>query len=162
MEKSFNNMKDEEVINMYHILISELKERNIIRTKNIVGDLGEYIAINWYNEHKELPKLKLQKNSNKDIDAESDKEKYAIKTTTGNCTGSFHGVDKNKKIFDKLIIIQLDEEYAKKRIIELDWKTFNKRKYKNKRTNSYYISITKKLLNEPSVIVRYDTEKDKQ
>ena len=62
MEKSFNNMKDEEVINMYHILISELKERNIIRTKNIVGDLGEYIAINWYNEHKELPKLKLQKN----------------------------------------------------------------------------------------------------
>lgn len=41
--------KDTELINLYGKLISELKERKIIRTRNIVGELGEYFAKEHYN-----------------------------------------------------------------------------------------------------------------
>jgi len=35
-------LSDEEIIHIYSNIIEELKKRNIIRTKNIIGDLGEY------------------------------------------------------------------------------------------------------------------------
>ena len=40
-------------------LIEELKRRDIIRTKNIVGELGEYYAVKIFNETANLPKLQL-------------------------------------------------------------------------------------------------------
>ena len=33
---------DEEVISLYPKILKELKSRDIIRTNNLVGDLGEY------------------------------------------------------------------------------------------------------------------------
>lgn len=47
-------LSSEEIIQLYSSLIKELKSRLIIRTKNIIGDLGEYLAIFYYNN---IPKL---------------------------------------------------------------------------------------------------------
>ena len=44
-------LKDEEVIRLYSESIKELKKRNIIRTKNVHGELGKYLTINFYNSH---------------------------------------------------------------------------------------------------------------
>ena len=52
--KSF---KDEEIVGLYSDAIKELKARNIIRTNNVVGDLGEFLAINIYNKTPGLPTL---------------------------------------------------------------------------------------------------------
>ena len=47
---------DEEVISLYPKILKELKNRDIIRTNNLVGDLGEYWCIKKYNENSGLPK----------------------------------------------------------------------------------------------------------
>ena len=38
-------LNNDQLISLYSIWMKELKDRNIIRTNNVVGDLGEYIAI---------------------------------------------------------------------------------------------------------------------
>ena len=37
--------------------ITELKRRKVIRTNNVVGELGEYLAIEIYNSTPGLPNL---------------------------------------------------------------------------------------------------------
>ena len=48
---------DDEVISLYPKILKELKKRDIIRTNNLVGDLGEYWTRRKYNETQNLPKL---------------------------------------------------------------------------------------------------------
>ena len=111
--------------------IEELKKRRIIRTNNIVGDIGEYLAIDYYNKTVGLPKLVSAPISTKSIDAISNKgERYTIKTVTTSTTGVFYGVDTiDNKLFEKVIIVELDKNYVMKRIIEIDWDTFFKHKH---------------------------------
>ena len=46
----FKNMNDDEVISLYPQLLKELKSRNIIRTNNLVGDLGEFWCRKKYKD----------------------------------------------------------------------------------------------------------------
>jgi len=47
----------------------ELKDRGVLRTKNIVGELGEYFAIDYYNSNPKLPSLSIAPITVKNIDA---------------------------------------------------------------------------------------------
>ena len=44
-EFDITNYSDDEVISLYPKILKELKNRNIIRTNNLVGDLGEFWCI---------------------------------------------------------------------------------------------------------------------
>ena len=44
-----------ELIKAYSEIISLLKERGVIRTKNLLGDLGEFLAIEHFNNTSGLP-----------------------------------------------------------------------------------------------------------
>ena len=44
----FSKLKDEEVVNIYPEVLKELKSRGIIKTNNLIGDLGEYLAIKTF------------------------------------------------------------------------------------------------------------------
>ena len=46
-----------EIIQLYSMAIKELKHRGVIRTNNVVGELGEYLAIELYNNTPGLPNL---------------------------------------------------------------------------------------------------------
>ena len=46
-----------DLIRQYSEAIKELKQRGVIKTKNVVGDLGEYLAIEYYCNTAGLPKL---------------------------------------------------------------------------------------------------------
>ena len=46
-----------EIILLYGSVIKELKARGVIRTNNLLGDLGEYLAIEYYNHTAGLPTL---------------------------------------------------------------------------------------------------------
>ena len=52
----FENYSDKELIHLYGDWLKEMKRRQIIRTNNVVGEIGEFIAVNYYNEHAGLPK----------------------------------------------------------------------------------------------------------
>ena len=152
------NLSDEELVAMYPNLISELKEREIIRTDNVVGEIGEYLAINQYNKTPGLPKLIRTAKSTKNIDAVSNKgERYSIKTMTTKTTGVIHGVDTiENKLFEKLIIVQLDKNFTLKKVVEIDWKTFFKHKKWHSTMKAHNVHITKALLDDSIIIYSYD------
>lgn len=146
------NLETVEIIKLYSKILFELKERNVIRSKNLVGELGEYLVIDFYNSKDELPNLKLAPTSTKSYDAIDEYGKtYAIKTITRNVTGVFYGLNyvtstkENKQIFDYAIVIKLDENYAIKNIFQLDWNQFLDNKKWHSRMKAWNLNISKKL-----------------
>jgi len=57
MQAFITKLSDEELISCYSLVTTELRHRKIIRTNNVIGEIGEYLAINYYNKTKGLPKL---------------------------------------------------------------------------------------------------------
>ena len=53
----FSQYKGVESIKIYGDLLKEMKHKSLIRSKNVVGDIGEYIEIDFYNRTIGLPKL---------------------------------------------------------------------------------------------------------
>ena len=81
----------------------ELKRRGVLRTKNIVGELGEHYAIEHYTKNSKLPSLSIAPVTVKNIDALSrNGEIYSIKTVSSRkgTTGSFwdpESIEKKRK-----------------------------------------------------------------
>jgi len=156
---NLKNLTDDELINFYGKWINELKERKIIRSKNVVGDIGEFIAVRYYNTHPNLPKMQLAMQSSANIDAISrNGERYSIKTATRGTTGVFYGfnppdsLEEQPKVFEYVIIVILNENYTLKQILEIDYETFLKNKKWHKRMSAWNLSITKKLISEAKII----------
>lgn len=149
-----NQLDDSSLFRLYGNLISELKKRHIIRTKNIVGDLGERAAIDYYTKTAHLENLQDAPANTKNIDAIGDNgNRYAIKSLTGNRTSVFYGLPspgstvETKKIFDYLLIVKCSDSYEIKAIYELDWQTFLQHKQWAKWTSSWFITLSEKVKN---------------
>ena len=136
----------------------ELKYREILRTKNVVGELGEFYAIEFYCNNPKLPSLSIAPITVKNIDALSrNGEIYSIKTVSSKkgTTGSFwnpSSTENNEKKFAYLLIVVLDNSYSLNMILELTWDEFFKFKKYNKRMNNYNISLTNTLIDNVNVV----------
>jgi hypothetical protein len=139
--------------------IKKLREKNIIRTNNLLGDLGEFQAVEYYNNRSDLPNLTLMANSNKHFDAESEsKERYSIKTTTGNGTGVIYGLEpkdsdkESKDIFDFLIVVKMNNDFTINTICEIPWHVFLEHKKWHKTMGAWNIQLTKKVIESSRVL----------
>lgn len=136
----------------------ELSDRGVLRTKNVVGELGEFYAVRFFNKNSKLPNLTIAPPGVQNVDALSrNGEIYSIKTVSSRkgTTGSFwdpNSIEKNERKFNYLLIVVLDKSYSLDTILQLTWEDFFKFKKFNKRMNNYNISLTKKLFNEVSLI----------
>lgn len=155
----FTKLDDSELVSTYGKLLAEMRSRGIIRSKNVTGDLGEFIAIDFYKKTRGLPKLQFAPPSTKNIDAISTNgDRYSIKTITTSTTGAFYGIAKDEKIedikqaFEYLIIVKLDDNFMPALIIEMDWETFFKHKHWHSRINAYNIIITNEVLRDSKII----------
>ena len=162
IEEIIKNLPDEELYFAYSCILKELRKRGIIRTRNIIGDLGEYLVIKYYNDTPGLPNLSPAQPGTQNVDALSRKgDRYSIKTTTGKVTGVFYGLqDKGsdlpeEKKFEYVIIAILDEDLVLKKINELNWADFLKFKRWHKRMRAWNLSITKELLDNTKIIFNY-------
>lgn len=154
-----SNQSGMELIQLYGKLLSEMRSRELIRTKNVTGDLGEYIVIDYYSKIKGLPKLQFAPPSTKNIDAISvNGERYSIKCTTTNTTGAFYGIEKDAKkdevkpLFEYVVVIKLDEYYQPILMMQMDWETFFKHKHWHSRVNAYNLIITRALIEDAVVL----------
>ena len=96
-----DNLSNDELISVYPMLIELLKDRQIITTNNLTGELGEYLAIKFYNETKGLPKLLKADPGTKNIDAISKEgNRYSIKTTRKKVLESFIASGKENKLLN--------------------------------------------------------------
>jgi hypothetical protein len=161
-EKIFSQLDNEALWLLYADAEQELKERNLVRTRNIVGERGEFLAIDMYKSTSGLVNLQAAPEGTQNIDAISrNGERYSIKTVTfpSTTTGVFHGMgninndDVHEKRFEYLIIVQLYKNYRPKLILELTWNQFLKLKKWHKTMNAWNINITKKLISEARVIL---------
>ena len=132
-----------------------MKERKVIRSKNLLGDLGEFLVIEYFANTPSLPILQSAPSGTRNVDAISRRgERYSIKSTTGNLTGSFWGLNPPEsespdvQEFEFLLIACFNGDYQLTQIIQLTWDEFLKFKSWNKRMNCWKISITKALLKE--------------
>lgn len=55
----FSKYSNMELIQIYGELLTKMQENGLIRSKNVTGDLGEYIVIDYYTKTKGLPKLQF-------------------------------------------------------------------------------------------------------
>ncbi len=158
MEKE-DNVNELKLIKAYSRSVKNLRKRKIIRSKNITGDLGEHYA-KIYFENRYKKKFVLESPSNKSFDATCNGEKYAIKTISTSTTSVFYGVtNKENRIFDYLIIVEIDETYQPKEIIKMDWDTFFEYKKQHKTMKAPNISVTNILRNDKRTYVDSDPKK---
>lgn len=156
-----SSLDDSELIGSYGAIIEELKRRHIIRSKNVVGDLGEYVAIKYYCETKGLPKLQAAPPSTKNIDAISvDGDRYSIKATTGGTTGVFYGLNppgesvQEPQKFEYVILVVFDKSVRLRQINELTWDEFLKYKRWHTRMQAWNLSISRELLENTRVVFK--------
>ena len=162
---NLENLNDIELIKLYSNIIKELKKREIITTKNVTGEIGEHLVIDYYNNHVGLPKLIKAITSTANIDAIGNNgERYSIKSISTNTTGSFFGLEPlgsnkiDEKVFEHIIICKFDDNFELKGIYEIDWNVFLKHKKWQSRMKSWYLTLTKALIAESKIIYECDNK----
>lgn len=161
-----NELSNTELIDHYSIIVAEMKSRGIIHSNNVLGDLGEYYAIEYYTNTPGLPKLQFAPPGTKNIDAISIRgDRYSIKSMTINTTGAFYGIEKDatyeetRPVFEYLIILKFDKNYKLEYIIELDWDSFFKHKKWHSRIQAHNINVTKAVMDDATIIYPKETNK---
>jgi len=132
-DKQFTSLNDEELWLLYADAELELKERGLVRTRNIVGERGEFLSIEVYNSTNGLSNLQAAPEGTQNVDALSRKgERYSIKTMTepSATTGVFYGCGDNnesvpiEKKFKYAVLVQIFKNYRPRLILELTWEHF--------------------------------------
>lgn len=148
------------LIRLYSDLIKELKQRKIIRTSNVLGDLGEYLAIDFYSSNPDLPNLKAASICAKNIDATSEVNgRYSIKSCRTKTTGIFYGLqpegskEPDEKTFDYVIICTFNNNFELQHILELTWDKFLLHKHWHKRMNAWNLLLNKKTIADCKIIL---------
>lgn len=158
-EVDYENMTIAEGLEHYSKLMQMFKKKGVIRTNMLVGDIGEYIAIEHYNNTPELPNLRLVEIGTKDIDAISDTNKrYSIKATRTKMTGVFHGLNDpdsdipQEQLFEYVIVTVLNDDVTPQAIYELDWEAFMSLKRWNTSKRTWYLTISNELKRKAKII----------
>lgn len=156
-----DHLDSEELWLAYGETQQELKKRGLVRTNNMVGERGEFLAIQTYNSITGLPNLQAAPEGTQNVDALSRKrERYSIKTISEPriTTGVFYGcgdtsdTDLIDKKFEYVIIVQISKNYEPRRILELNWKQFLKLRRWHSTMRAWNLSVTKALLSEAKII----------
>ena len=154
---NLEDLENDELISLYPKLLKELKRRKIIRTNNLIGELGEFIAASEYKKNSQLPQLQLNLKSTKNVDAISIKgERYAIKSTSGKGTGVFASLpneDDGIVHFEYLILVIFNKDYTLNEIYELTWKDFLRFRKMKPPENKWNLPITNQLKENVKKIV---------
>lgn len=155
-------LNNEELWLGYSDVQQELRKRGLVRTNNIVGERGEFLAIETYNSINSLPNLQAAPEGTQNVDALSRKgERYSIKTITepGSTTGVFYRMGEKgdetvpEKKFEYVIIVQLYKNFKPKRILELTWEVFLRHRRWHSTMRAWNLSVTKGLLEDSNIIL---------
>ena len=132
-----------------------MKKRRIVRTNNLIGELGEFRVVIAYKNNQKLPTLELKQTSTTNIDATSVKGKrYAIKATSGSATGVFSSFprDNDHKMFEYLVLVIFGKQYNLEGIYELTWSQFLLFRKIKQPERKWCVPITQELLSQAKKI----------
>ena len=150
-----SNISSSELFSIYSNILEELTNREVITTKNLVGEMAEYLVIEHYKNNSSLPNLQKAPPSTKNIDAiSSEGKRYSIKSTSTGLTSVFHSVDidSNEQQFEFLVVLKYSAFYKVEKIIELHWNQFVKFRRIKKPEMRYAISLNSEILKESNIL----------
>jgi hypothetical protein len=148
------SMSDEELIQLRAALEVEMRSRKIAFS---IGDVGEDLAIKYFNSTPGLPNLKAAPTGTKNVDALSrNGERYSIKTIwKAKKTGTIYPDpnDKKKQLFEFLLIAQLNDDLVLKSIHQFSWYDFTEVRSWDSRMSAWYIGCSAKNLEQGKLIL---------
>lgn len=143
----FSGKSDTEIISMRIQIEKEFKKRKI---KFSVGEIGETIAIDYFNSTAGFSNLLRAPVGTKNVDALSrNGERYSIKTIKdGNKTGTVYPdtLDKTKQLFEYLLLIQINDDFELQSLHRFSWQQFVDVRQWDKTMNAWYVAKTQKAL----------------
>ncbi|MDM5038901.1 hypothetical protein [Bacillus sp. OR-18] len=158
-EEEYANMTIADGLKEYSKLMKMFKNRGATRTNNFVGDMGESIAIEHYNNSPHLPNLRMVEVGMKHIDAiDENNERYSIKATRTKMTGVFNGLNDpdsdmpQEQLFEYAIIVLFDENVSLQAIYQLDWHSFLSLKRWNTSKRTWYLTVSNALKRKSKII----------
>jgi hypothetical protein len=145
----FKKISDHDMISLRIQLDKECKKRSI---KFTTAEIGEKVAIDFFNNTPGLDNLQRAPTGTKNVDALSRRgERYSIKTIKdGGKSGTIYpDRERNEKqLFEYLLLVLLNEDYELKVLYRLSWEQFWKIKQWDTTMNAWYVAKTQKALKE--------------
>lgn len=150
-----SSLTDDELTILKGNVDAELARRGISFN---VGVLGEKLSIEHFNSTSGLPNLLQAPTGAKNVDALSrDGYRYSIKTfMKAKKTGTVYpdGKDRDKQLFEYLVVVRLGSNYQLDSIYRYSWSDFVKVRAWDKRMNAWYVPLSQKNLKQAEVIFR--------
>jgi len=145
-----DTLSDIELVRLYPALLRELKRRGVIRTRNLVGELGKFIVRQTFNSNSDLNRLSDAPTSQKNYSfSDASGDRYNLKTTSGKNTGVFHSVPivaDAAPSFEKLIILMFSNDYKAEIIYMISWDDFIWLRQIKKPEGKWYVQINEELI----------------
>ena len=140
-------MSDDELIALRGGLEVELRRRKIAFS---VGDIGEKLVLAHFNSTPGKPNLQLAPPGTKNVDALSrNGDRYSIKTIwNAKKTGTIYPdpEDKEKQLFEYLLVARLRDDWSLRSIHQLSWVKFVELRAWDKRMNAWYLPCSRAAL----------------
>ncbi len=144
---TLSTMADAELVSLRAQLEVEMRLRNLGFS---VGAIGETLAIGHYTSTPGLPTLQPAPTGTKNVDALSrDGERYSIKSIwNAKKTGTIYPDSENrdKQLFEYIVVALLNDELSLKAIYEFTWDEFTKIRSWDSRMSAWYVACSMKSL----------------
>lgn len=143
-----NSLDDLELLELRAAVDGEARRRGLSFN---VGEIGEKLSIAVFKERPDLPVLAPAPRGTKNIDAISrEGNRYSIKTLQrAKKTGTIYPdpSDKDRRLFEFILIVLIHDDFTLERIIELDWQQFCAVRSWDIRMNAWYVARSHRALN---------------
>jgi hypothetical protein len=141
------SMSDAQLLRLRAALHIEMHRRKLAFS---VGDIGEEAVIEFFRKTAGLPNLQRAPAGTKNVDALSRRgDRFSIKTIwRGSKTGTIYPdvEDRQRPLFEYLVVVQLSENLDLKRIVQLSWQQFCDVRCWDKRMNAWYVPLTTRAM----------------
>jgi len=148
-------MSDDALVFLRAGLDAEMRKRKLAFS---VGAIGERLAIEYFRQTPNLPKLQPAPRGTKNVDALSrNGDRYSIKAhCSAKKTGQIYPdpQERDKQLFEHLLVVKLGTDWALESIHQFSWKQFAKIRSWDSRMNAWYIGISNRSLSAAELIFR--------
>jgi len=138
---------DIELLRLRAGVAAELKRRGLASN---VGQVAESLAIGFYNSTPGCPVLQPAPTGTQNVDALSRRgHRFSIKgVLDARKTGTIYPDrdNRDKQLFEYLLIVRIDADWQLLALYEFDWKTFCEVRSWDSRMNAWYVGLAAKTL----------------
>lgn len=147
IQERLPELADLDLLRLRARVAGELKRRGLASN---VGQAAESLVIAFYNSTPGRPNLQPAPTGTQNVDALSRRgDRYSIKgVLDGRKTGTIYPDrdDRDKQLFEYILIVRIDEDWQLIDIHEFDWKTFVEVRSWDSRMNAWYVGLAAKTL----------------